>query len=120
MATLLIIASLGFLGSVVATPIVRRLALRCGVVDHPDEHRKLHEEVTSLGGGVAVLFGFLLALGVALWALDASRLLFREEAVFLAGLVAASVIICLVGLIDVILVAWHVKVAPSGDFQFRK
>lgn len=36
------------------TPAVRRAALRAGLVDRPDGHRKLHTHAIPLGGGLAV------------------------------------------------------------------
>jgi len=44
-----------------ATPVVRRLADRLGVVDQPDA-RKLHRAPVPLLGGIAIYVGFILAL----------------------------------------------------------
>lgn len=46
---------------VLATPFVRRLALRLGVVDAPNA-RKIHLQPVPLLGGVAIYLGFLVAL----------------------------------------------------------
>ncbi len=54
--------------SVVITPIARRIAIRSGLVDHPDSHRKLHREPIALCGGISVLisliFTVVLMLGI--------------------------------------------------------
>ncbi len=54
--------ALGFLlaagVTMVATPLVRRYALRAGVVDRP-EARRVNTRVTARGGGLAIGFGFV-------------------------------------------------------------
>jgi UDP-GlcNAc:undecaprenyl-phosphate/decaprenyl-phosphate GlcNAc-1-phosphate transferase len=50
-----------------ATPVVARVAWRVGAIDHP-EPRKVHERPTPTLGGIAMLVGFVAALGVA-WGL---------------------------------------------------
>jgi UDP-GlcNAc:undecaprenyl-phosphate GlcNAc-1-phosphate transferase len=46
-----------FLITVLATPIMRRLALANGIVDHPEEARKAHRIPVAYLGGVAVFLG---------------------------------------------------------------
>lgn len=53
-----------FLLTLFVTPIVRRLALRAGVVDHPDP-RKVHRTPTAYLGGVAVFLGILFAIMIS-------------------------------------------------------
>lgn len=53
---------LSALGAWISTPIVRRLAIRLGCLDLPDE-RKQHVAPTPLLGGVAVFIGFCLPWG---------------------------------------------------------
>ena len=48
-------------GTLLATPLMRRLALRMGVVDQPSA-RKIHLQPIPLLGGVAIYIGFILAL----------------------------------------------------------
>ena len=48
-----------FLITVLATPIVRRLAIANGIVDHPDEARKQHKLPIAYLGGVAVYLGIM-------------------------------------------------------------
>lgn len=48
-----------FLVTLLVTPLVRRLAITHGVIDHPDETRKLHRMPIAYLGGVAVLLGLL-------------------------------------------------------------
>lgn len=48
-----------FLVTLLATPIMRKLAITNGVIDHPDETRKQHRMPVAYLGGVAVLLGLL-------------------------------------------------------------
>jgi UDP-GlcNAc:undecaprenyl-phosphate/decaprenyl-phosphate GlcNAc-1-phosphate transferase len=82
---------------VVTTPLARRVSVRVGAVDLPEE-RRVHTRPTPRLGGLALFAGFLAALGVA------SQLPTFSE-VFTAtseplALVLASVAIVLVGVVD--------------------
>ncbi len=55
----------GFLVTWLATPVVRWLAVRVGMMDMPDE-RRIHERPTPRGGGLAIVLGFHAACLVAL------------------------------------------------------
>ncbi len=92
--------STALIASLVLTPIVRILARRWGLVDHPDKHRKLHEHATPLGGGAAVLMAFLVAVAVVLIFSDSQRSQIAENASFFVGLISASILICVIGLVD--------------------
>ena len=86
--------------SLCLTPIVRMLARRWGVVDHPDEHRKLHGQATPLGGGVVVLLAFLVTVSVVLVISDSQRSQIATNATFLVGLISGAIVICVIGLVD--------------------
>ena len=51
-----------FLVTLLATPIVRRIAIRFDVIDHPDEKRKVHRVPIAYLGGVSVFAGLLVAI----------------------------------------------------------
>ena len=46
-----------------ATPLVRRMAIMAGVVDHPDEQHKAHRYPVAYLGGIAVFVGLIAAIG---------------------------------------------------------
>jgi UDP-GlcNAc:undecaprenyl-phosphate GlcNAc-1-phosphate transferase len=71
-----------------------------GLVDHPDLHRKLHQDATPLGGGVAVLVSSVGAVVGALILSDSQRSQAGDNAWFLAGILSAAIVLCLIGLID--------------------
>lgn len=84
--------------TLIATPIVRRLAERSGRVTQPDA-RRVHSRATASVGGVAMLFGLLVAMALAVSVapggvgVSANRF----EA---AGVAVSAVMICMVGLLD--------------------
>jgi len=51
----------------IATPFCRRLALRFGVVDYPDNEVKTHARPTAYLGGVGIWVGIMAGLIVGLW-----------------------------------------------------
>jgi UDP-GlcNAc:undecaprenyl-phosphate/decaprenyl-phosphate GlcNAc-1-phosphate transferase len=51
---------ISFALSLLVTPVVRRLALRHGIIDHPTGGRKIHDRPIAYLGGVAIFTGFLL------------------------------------------------------------
>jgi UDP-GlcNAc:undecaprenyl-phosphate GlcNAc-1-phosphate transferase len=79
------------------TPLLRRLALRFHIVAIPNE-RRVHTVPIPYLGGVAMLLGFLGALGVA-WQMHAFELMFEGSSIPL-GIALGAVILCLVGTVD--------------------
>lgn len=61
MYSLIFLAFVGFVFSIFLTPAIRQLFLRLGVVDYPDETRKLHNRPIPRVGGIAVALSYLLA-----------------------------------------------------------
>lgn len=62
-AAYLIVFLTAGLTTVAVTPVVRRLSIRLGAVDHPSD-RKVHPQPTPTMGGIAMFAGFLAALAV--------------------------------------------------------
>ena len=58
MTTILFTFLLAFLFALVATPLVKKMALRYNLVDDPS-NRKVHELALPRIGGVAIFFAFL-------------------------------------------------------------
>lgn len=96
-------ALLGFaaalLATLLATPVVRALALGRNLLDTPN-HRKVHTEAVPRLGGIALGAGILLGtVGAVLLSEEARDILMRHGARF-ATLVAAAGLLALVGLYD--------------------
>ena len=54
-----------FLAVLVLTPVFRQLALASGVVDNPDDARKIHKKATPYLGGLAVFTGLLIGIAIS-------------------------------------------------------
>ncbi len=63
---------IAFFVSFVLTPLMRILAVRNGIVDWPDLHRKNHREPVAYLGGVAIFIGWI--SGISACFLISSRL----------------------------------------------
>lgn len=79
------------------TPLCRRLAVRLGVVAPPTD-RAVHTTAMPYLGGVAMLVGFLVAMGVA-WASGSFWAMFSAPSLPL-GVALGAVILCGVGTLD--------------------
>ena len=53
---------IAFIFTFATTPVVRRLAYKIGAVDIPKDKRRVHKRPTPRIGGLAILFGFLVAV----------------------------------------------------------
>jgi UDP-GlcNAc:undecaprenyl-phosphate GlcNAc-1-phosphate transferase len=78
--------------------LVKRLAVRLGVVAMPSD-RSMHEKAMPLLGGVAMLIGFLAAMGVA-WVTDSFPAMFTDQLPTIVGVVVGALILCGVGTLD--------------------
>ncbi len=59
-----------FLVALLATPLIRRIAVAADVVDHPDSKRKIHSYPVAYLGGIAVFLGLVAAIGVSFFISD--------------------------------------------------
>jgi UDP-GlcNAc:undecaprenyl-phosphate/decaprenyl-phosphate GlcNAc-1-phosphate transferase len=66
MYSLLFLAVVSFVLCLFLTPVVRNIFLRFGLVDHPDDPRKLHNRPIPRVGGIAIALGYTLAFGLLL------------------------------------------------------
>lgn len=97
---LLVMFCLAFLASLLFTPMVRAVAIKFGVIDKPDNHRKLHQRVVARSGGTAILISTLLALGVAaLYRFDWSQISISQIIPFFS-LLLGMIVIWVVGFAD--------------------
>jgi UDP-GlcNAc:undecaprenyl-phosphate GlcNAc-1-phosphate transferase len=94
-----VVVSAAFLAALVCTPVVARLAVRWGWLDHPDGRRKLHRQPVPTVGGVAVVAAFSLA---AVQLEFVARRMAGVEALppIWRPLVASALVLMLLGLVD--------------------
>ncbi|MBI2842213.1 MAG: undecaprenyl/decaprenyl-phosphate alpha-N-acetylglucosaminyl 1-phosphate transferase [Armatimonadetes bacterium] len=85
---------LALVGTYILTPLVMKLAVRFGVIDHPGE-RRVHERPTPRCGGIAIYVGFLVAVGAAV-ALE-PHVGFEKQ---LLGVILGGTIVAAAGLLD--------------------
>lgn len=87
-ATIIILPVLAFLTTFVIMPVIRRLSQKVGALDAPDA-RKTHQNTVPSSGGVAIFFGFLIAI-----------LFFNNVSPEILGFLIGGTIITGVGLLD--------------------
>lgn len=92
-----------FLATLLVTPVLRRLAIANGVIDHPDFERKEHKLPVAYLGGVGIYVGLLLAVAYSFFAprgfLDWHPSEVRQHAVPFSVLLGMTLIM-FVGLLD--------------------
>lgn len=98
--TILGATGLSFVLCAILTPVIRRLAIRWGIVDRPDGIRKLHAQPVPLGGGLALMAACLLTLGALMILPNTWQDELRADGLYLLGFALSTGIICGVGLID--------------------
>lgn len=101
---LLIAFLLAFLLSFAATPLVKRLAVKVGAVDEPNE-RRINKTVMPRMGGLAIAFGFMVStviaflLGVSVWQRWLPDTDFGDY-LPLIGILVGALIITVMGVLD--------------------
>lgn len=82
------------------TPLVRRFALRRGLLDHPDRERRTHRQPVPRLGGVAIYSSFAIALVSLLLVHNALTLTFQAHVGDVLKLLLPGTLIFLLGLYD--------------------
>ena len=111
-----------FVVTLIATPIMRRLALANGIIDHPSDERKLHGKPIAYMGGVAVFLGLMAGIVLSYFAAAGADIIqFHPSSKRLDGIFDLAVppsivlgmfVIMMVGLFDDILhISPRIKVA---------
>lgn len=96
----LIAFSLGCLGTLAATPLVKKIAARAGAMDRPNA-RKVHKVPTPLWGGLGVFVSMVMAVVVTLWLFaDQAATLQARHWSQLTGMALGSFLILLTGMWD--------------------
>ncbi len=88
------------IAAAVFAPLVAMLARRCGMVDFPDGHRKLHARPVPLTGGPTVLLAVAAAMVATMLVFPGLLNSTASDIRFLISLGAASLVIVIVGILD--------------------
>lgn len=86
-------------GGFAATFLCRKMALRLGIVDKPDELVKTHKEPVAYLGGIGILCGFITGLIVSIFLVPQSAD-FQFSLKVMLGILAAGLIACVTGTVD--------------------
>lgn len=87
---------LGFL----VIPFNKRMAVRYGLVDHPDKRRKLHKNAIPMIGGISVFICALFSIAVLAFGFRDKVEILNPNNGMLLGLLISSFLILLLGVID--------------------
>jgi UDP-GlcNAc:undecaprenyl-phosphate GlcNAc-1-phosphate transferase len=91
-----------FFVAVISTPIVKVIARKYGIVDHPDEARKMHKKPVAYLGGVAIFVAVVSGIIVSYIFVKSPPIFQPFPIVILIGMVA----IALTGLADDVFEYW--------------
>ncbi len=80
---------ISFVFTFATTPLVRRLAFKIGAIDVPRDKRRMHKKPTPRLGGLAIVFGFLVA-----------TLCFGHMSRELTGTLIGAAVIVIMGIVD--------------------
>src|SRR5262245_44770278 len=100
LTTALALFALGIVLGLLLTRFARRVATQFGILDRADNHRKTQTTPVPVAGGLAVLAAAVLALVVVALAEPAVAAAFTIDPARTLALLAAGVLITLVGLAD--------------------
>lgn len=112
---------IAFLVTLAATPIMRRLAIRHGIIDKPTDPRKVHKIPVAYLGGAAVFLGLMAGVLFSYVAIEIPGLIRYHTSEFLDGVPAEPIpwaivfgmfVIMLVGLLDDVMdISPRIKIA---------
>ena len=100
MYSLLFLGFMSFALSLLLTPLVRNLAWHFGIVDQPDQQRKIHAAPIPRMGGVAIFASVVFAYGLLLAVRLSSGAIVWEGLPLVLRLLPAFAIVFSTGLID--------------------
>lgn len=95
-----VLAVLAFLVCLGVTPLCRDLFLKRGLVDHPDDYRKLHRKPVPRCGGIGIVFSYFAALGMAYLFVPRGTAIYVQHRALFVAVLPATLLIFLVGLAD--------------------
>lgn len=97
-----------FLSALVATFLCKKIALKLGIVDKPDNLVKTHKGNVAYLGGVGMLVGLTVGIVAGIYCIRDQQY-FRPAFTWLIGILAGAAIACFIGLVDDIfdIKPWH-------------
>jgi UDP-GlcNAc:undecaprenyl-phosphate GlcNAc-1-phosphate transferase len=93
------VLAVSFVGSLIATWLCKKIAIKIGIVDRPDDLVKTHKEPIAYLGGLGMLVGLTIGVLMGIGRLQYEG--FQSPALkWLLGILAGGAIACFVGLAD--------------------
>jgi UDP-GlcNAc:undecaprenyl-phosphate GlcNAc-1-phosphate transferase len=89
-----------FLVCLAITPLIRKILLRWGILDFPDEGRKQHNRTVARAGGLALAVAYPVTLGALLLMPFQAADIVRNHRDFALALIPAASIVFFTGLLD--------------------
>ncbi len=99
MQGLFVLGAFSFLLCLLLTPVCTRVSLFLGLVDRPDQTRKLHANPIPRIGGIAIFLTYVVALECFCWLFPQNSFL-RQHGDIFHSVLPASGIVFLTGLVD--------------------
>ena len=93
------VLAVSFVGSLAATWLCKRIAIKFGIVDRPDDLVKTHKEPIAYLGGLGMLIGLTIGALAGIACLRNEEF-FSPALKWLLGILAGGAIACFVGLTD--------------------
>lgn len=90
------VLAISFVISLTATYICKKIAIKYGIVDKPNDTVKTHKEPIAYLGGVGIFIGLAAGVLAGAWCFNKDVGMFR----WLTGILTGSAIACFVGLVD--------------------
>jgi UDP-GlcNAc:undecaprenyl-phosphate GlcNAc-1-phosphate transferase len=93
------VAAFSFISALVATSLCKKIALKFGIVDKPDNRVKTHKGSIAYLGGVGMLVGLTVGILTGIYCIRDQEY-FPQALTWLIGVVAGAAIACFIGLVD--------------------
>ncbi len=88
-----------FVCTLLGTGLCRKIALKLGIVDEPDDLTKTHKKPVAYLGGIGILVGLIIGISVGIFLL-VSEEYFQNAFKWLIGILLGGTIVCVVGVVD--------------------
>lgn len=90
---------LSFISALIATWLCKKIALKYGIVDRPDNLVKTHKGTIAYLGGIGILVGFTVGIFTGIYFLH-KEVYFSSAFNWLIAVLVGSAIACFIGLVD--------------------